>query len=400
LYKWEYLHPKNVLGAVVDVNDITKIVAWQVAKNMKKARTSYGTPLGARNETESEFIPAKDIIRFTLNDDMSETAPFGESVLRTVYRAHKQKEMLEDAILIYRIQRAPERRVFYIDVGKMPPQRIKTHLEQIKNEIKQKKIPNKYGGKDQVDSVYNPQSMSEDFFFAQRADGKGSRVETLPGGQGLGELADLEYFQDKVWRGLRVPISYMKSGAEGALFNDGKVGVAYIQELRFALYIGRLQGHIEAVLDREFKQYLSKNNIIIDETLYRVRLPEPSNFGTYRQQELDNALLSSYGTADGIPYLSKRFILGRYLQLTDDEIIMNERMALEERGIDPDTNQSGTLVKVYNPESLGDEGMGGLGDMGGPSAFGGMGPDIGGPPAGPGPGGEGGEPGGEGDLAL
>lgn len=380
--KWVFIHPKNVIGAIVDAEDINKIMAWQIRVDSNRPKTAYGSSPGGNGETETEIVPANEIVRFTLNSDMDDSAPFGESVLRPVYKAHKQKELLEDAIIIYRVQRAPERRAFYIDVGKMPPQRVKTYLEQIKNEIKQKKIPTNAGGKNEVDSIYNPQSMSEDFFFAQRADGKGSRIEQLPGGQGLGELADLEYFQDKVFRGLRVPTSYMKSGSEGSIFNDGKVGVAYIEELRFALYVTRLQGHIETTMDQEFKKFMKASGINIDETIYRLRLPEPTNFGTYRQQEVDAALLGAYGTADGIAYLSKRFILKRYLQLTDDEIIENERLQREEIGISEDGGDV-DLPKIYQPEAAaaaaaagGEEmggGMGGgtTGEMGGGESPGG-----------------------------
>ena len=346
--KWEYVHAKNVVGALVDEEDVSRVLGWQIKISTKKVKASYGVPVSqTSSDVETELVPSEEVVRFTLNDDMSDAAPFGDSVLGPVYRAHKQKELLEDAIIIYRIQRAPERRAFYIDVGKMPPQRVKTYLEQIKNEIKQKKVPNIHGGQQDVDSVYNPQAMSEDFFFAQRADGRGSKVETLPGGQGLGELADLEYFQKKVWRGLRIPTSYMTEGAEGAVFNDGKVGVAYIQELRFALYVQRLQRYIEKVMDREFKNYLRRSNIHIDEAIYKVRLPDPSNFGTYRQQEVDAALLGTYGTADAIPYLSKRFILSRYLQMEDEEVITNERMLREERGMDPDATNKEDLPALY-----------------------------------------------------
>lgn len=354
--KWEYIHPKNVVGALVDEEDITKILGWQIKTHSKKVKTSFGVPVTqTSSDIETELVPNEEIIRFTLNDDMSDAAPFGDSVLGPVYRAHKQKELLEDAIIIYRIQRAPERRVFYIDVGKMPPHRTKTYLEQIKNEIKQKKVPNIHGGQSTVDSVYNPQSMSEDFFFAQRADGRGSKVETLPGGQGLGELADLEYFQHKVWRGLRIPISYMTEGSEGAIYNDGKVGTAYIQELRFALYVMRLQVYIEKVLDKEFKNYLRRSKIRIDESLYKIRLPEPTNFGTYRKQEVDAALLGIYGSADAIPYLAKRFILSKYLQWEDEEIIQNERMLREERGMDPDGTNKEDLQSIYGMPMAGAE---------------------------------------------
>ena len=346
LKRWEFCHPKNVVGAIVDQHDVSKVLAWQIKKDMKATRSTYGTPVGGRQEENTEIISAEQIVRFTLNDDMDDTAPFGESVLRPIYRSHKQKELLEDAILIYRIVRAPERRVYYIDVGKMPPPRVKQYLETIKNEIKQRKIPSPQGGKSEIDSVYNPQSMNEDFFFAQRSDGKGTKVETLPGGQGLGELTDLEYFQEKVWRGLRVPSSYMRTkSGENALFNDGKVGQAYIEELRFALFVQRLQGHVEKVMEDEFKTFLRKSNVVIDDTIYRIRLPEPSNFGIYRQQEVDAAVLNSYSTADGIPHLSKRFSMKRFMQLTDEEIAENEQMVAEERGIADDDPQK--VQKIY-----------------------------------------------------
>lgn len=402
--KWTFIHPKNVVAAIVDAEDATKVIGWQIKTNMRapKEGGGYSLPIGGKdvNQQDTEIVDAREIIRFTLNDDMSDSAPFGESVLRPVYRAHKQKELLEDAIIIYRVQRAPERRVFYIDVGKMPPQRVKQYLEGIKNEIKQKKIPNSQGGQPTVDTVYNPQSMSEDFFFASRPDGRGSRVETLPGGQGLGELADLEYFQRKVWRGLKVPASYMQEGDQGGgMFNDGKVGVAYIQELRFALFIARLQSCMEEALDEQFKLYLKKCNIVIDESLYRIRLPEPSNFGKYRQYEMDSALLGSFGSADSIPYMSKRFILEKYLMLTDEEIIRNERLKREEMAIDTDGG-SEDLPALYGGEGAGmDGGMGG-----GLSGGGGLGPmgagDMGGEELGMEAGGDGAAPAGGGEEPI
>ena len=168
---WQYINAKHVLAAVVDSEDVTKIVAYRVRTDIKKPRQNAGGAVPVQQMYETEIIPASEIVRFTMNDDMSEQAPFGESVLATVYRVQKQKELLEDAIIIYRVQRAPERRVFYIDVGKMPPQRTKQYLETIKNEIRQKKVPSVNGGSSTIDSTYNPQSMSEDFYFAQRPNG-------------------------------------------------------------------------------------------------------------------------------------------------------------------------------------------------------------------------------------
>lgn len=375
--KWEYIHPKNVVAAIVDERDMTKVLGWQIRKDTKTPNSPYNAPVGHYGTFSQELVdtvPADQIVWFSLNDDISDAAPFGESILRAVYRAQKQKELLEDAIIIYRIQRAPERRVFYIDVGKMPPQRVKHYLEQIKNEIRQKKIPTYGGGVDQVDSVYNPHQMSEDFFFAQRPEGRGSKVETLPGGQGLGELADLEYFQWKVFRGLRIPLSYMKEGQDNSIYNDGKVGVAYIQELRFANYIKRLQGYIGKVIDKEFKRYLRAAGINVDPTIFRLRLPEPENFGVWRQQQLDAELLNALQTAINIPSMSPRFAFKRFGQLEEKEILENERLRAEELGLDPDKLSDEDMRQIYSPQQE----AGGLGgEVGGGMVAGTLGPDLG-----------------------
>jgi hypothetical protein len=364
--KWEWIPPSNVLAAVVDAEDVTKVVGYQVRTDTKMPKTGGSPGISTSQDYHAEYIPAEQVVRFTLNDDMSTSAPFGDSVLRSVYRTHKQKQLLEDAIIIYRIQRAPERRVFYIDVGKMPPQRVKTYLETIKNEIRQKKIPTMQGGQNSIDSSYNPQSMTEDFFFASRPDGRGSKVETLPGGQGLGELSDLDYFADKVLRGLRVPISWMKPGSEGAIFNDGKLGASYIEEQQFAKFVKRLQSYIETTIDKEFKSYLRTCNINIDESFYKLKFPEPNNYEKYRQADMDNTLLSSYGSADGVQYLSKRFILSRYLQLSEDEIITNEMLLRQEKGLNINGGDS-DLPTIYGAGGE-DAGLGiggGMGGMGG-----------------------------------
>jgi Bacteriophage T4-like portal protein (Gp20) len=110
--KWEFVHPKNIIAAVVDEEDITRIIGWQIKNDIKKSRTSYGSPLSGVGDYGTEYLSSEEVVRFTLNDDLSESAPFGESLLKPVYRTFKQKELLEDSIIIYRIQRAPERRVF------------------------------------------------------------------------------------------------------------------------------------------------------------------------------------------------------------------------------------------------------------------------------------------------
>lgn len=371
--KWTYIHPRHVLAASVSQMDVTDVRGWLINASYREMGQLKASQFQtSKTSQEAEPVDASKVVRFTLSTQMSDSAPFGDSILRPVYKAFKQQELLEDAIIIYRITRAPERRVFYMDVGKMPPARVKSYLESVKNELKQKKIPsmNQNTGSSQVESVYNPQSMTEDFFFAQQANGKGSRVEVLPGGQGLGELRDLEYFQEKVFRGLRIPTSYMPKGnGDNPIFNDGKIGQSYVEEMRFAGFVKRLQRNIERTLDHEFKKFLTEMQINIDPTLFKLRLPEAANFGKYRQQELDSALLNTFSNAEGINALSKRFVMKRYLQLSDAELATNEKLKAEELGID--RNSPDLLQRLY-AEGGGEEmgGAGGLGDLGTGGDFG------------------------------
>ena len=379
--KWVYCNPKNVTDAHVSVDDITDIRGWEIKVDNQALGSSNGSVSGVFNYVNSgtmaytgmgtvTFSPS-EVIRFTMYDDMDDQSPFGESILRAVYRTFKQKQLLEDAIIIYRIQRAPERRVYYIDVGKTPAHLVSGHLQKIKDEIKQKKIPTAQGGQMQVDSIYNPQSMSEDIFLPQRPDGSGSKVDVLPGGQNLGELQDLEFFFKKLWRGLRIPQSFMDSATEGgAVSSDGKVGIAYMQEIKFSLYIERLQKSIEKTLDAEFKKFLKDNAINVDETMFKVVLPEPTNYRKSRNQMMDNELLNNMSNANGIEHLSKRFVQMRYGQLSIEDMKLNERLLREEKGLPLDGNAK-DIPALYNPESA--EAGGFDGGFGGSSSGGGFG---------------------------
>ena len=272
-------------------------------------------------------VDAKHVVHVSLTEGMDHSWPFGVSILEPIFKVFKQKELLEDSIIIYRVHRAPERRVFMIDVGNMPPHKARQYLEQVKYEVQQKRVSNKKGdGGNVADSAYNPMSMLEDYFFAQTADGRGSKVDTLPGGENLGQIDDLRYFNNKLLRGLRIPASYLPTGPEdgSAQYNDGKVGIAYIQEYRFARYVERLQKQVQEDLDREFKMYLKKKGIDIDNGAFRLKFTPPMNFSSYRDLSLDNERAQLYAQLAQVPYLSNQFKLKKYLGLSDSEIKDNE----------------------------------------------------------------------------
>jgi hypothetical protein len=315
----------------------------------------YTVPSMPYNTTGSRFslgfneaaIDSKHVVHLSLTEGLDRFWPFGQSILENIFKVYKQKELLEDAVLIYRVQRAPERRVFKIDVGNMPSHMAMAFVERIKNEIHQRRIPSTHGGGSMVDASYNPLSMNEDYFFPVTADGRGSSVDLLPGGQNLGEIDDLRYFNNRLARGLRVPSSYLPTGPDDNVtpMSDGRVGTAMIQEFRFNQYCERLQNYLVRKLDEEFKLFLRWRGLNIDSGLFNLTFNPPQNFAAYRQSELDTARMSSFTAIEAYPYMSKRFAMERFLGLTEEEINKNEKMWREENDKELDIQPEGSDLR-------------------------------------------------------
>lgn len=304
---------------------------------------NYGVPTSPGSRT-SRFdnmpnqiaIDATHVIHLSLSEGMDSQWPFGTSLLESIYKVYKQKDLLEDSILIYRIVRAPERRVFYIDTGSLSGPRAQAVVERMKNEIYQRRIPSRTGGGQSIlDAAYSPLAINEDYFLATNAEGRGTRIETLPGGENLGQIDDLKYFNNKMIRGLGIPSSYLPTGPDdgGTVYNDGKVGTAYVQEFRFAKYCQRLQSLMAPILDKEFKLYLKGRGIEIESNSFELQFWEPQSFAQYRQMALDTeqiGVFSSLMQTEAAKYISKRMALMRYLGWTEEDVLRNEEMWKEE----------------------------------------------------------------------
>ena len=370
-HKWHYIDPTQVIKIIVNESEGKKpeqyvikdlapnfesLVSTQITPNLSPRAGGQGTqPAGGymggqgqsggytagspgsrfgANQRESA-IDAEHIVHLSLSEGLDNNFPFGNSLLENIFKVYKQKELLEDAILIYRIQRAPERRVFHIDVGNMPSHLAMAFVERVKNEIHQRRIPSQTGGgQNVIDSAYNPLSINEDYFFPKTADGKGSDVTMLEGGKNIGEIDDLKYFTNKLFRGLRIPSSYLPTGQDDSQsnFNDGRVGTAYIQELRFNKYCERLQNLLTAVFDEEFKMYMHGKGMNIDQNIFELNFNPPMNFASSRQATIDAERINTFNTIQAVPFISKRFAAKRFLGLTDEEVAENERMWAEENG--------------------------------------------------------------------
>ena len=302
---------------------------------------------------QESAIDAKHVVHLSLTEGLDRFWPFGQSILENIFKVYKQKELLEDAVLIYRVARAPERRVFKIDVGNMPSHMAMAFVERIKNEIHQRRIPSVHGGQSVLDATYNPMSMNEDYFFPVTEGGRGSSVDTLAGGQNLGEIDDLRYFNNRLARGLRIPSSYLPTGPDDSerIMGDGKVGTAMIQEFRFNQYCERLQKYISQKLDEEFKLFLRWRGLNIDSGLFTLKFNEPQNFASYRQSELDTSRVNTFSTIEAYPYISKRFALERFLGLTEEEINKNEKLWREENHKDVDVDPQGSDLRSIGVSS-------------------------------------------------
>jgi hypothetical protein len=286
----------------------------------------------AQNEAA---IDAEHVLHLSLTEGLDVFWPFGTSVLENVFKVFKQKELLEDSVIIYRVQRAPERRVFKIDVGNMPSHMAMAFVERIKNEISQRRIPTQGGGgTNMMDATYNPLAQMEDYFFPVTAEGRGSSVDTLQGASNLGEITDLRYFTNKLFRGLRIPSSYLPVALEDSTqaYNDGRVGTALIQEWRFNQYCQRLQSAIIEKLDQEFKLFMRWRGVNIDSQLFELVFEPPQNFAQYRQADIDSARIATFTQLEAYPYMSKRWLMKRYLGLSEQEMSENETMWAEEQG--------------------------------------------------------------------
>lgn len=355
----------NTASKVAAVKTQGATVASGLTKGMQQIQTPQGTsPFmlpGAGMEKVNAAISgtfevsAEHIIHLSLNPGVDSNWPFGTSVLESVFKTYKQKELLEDSVVIYRMRNAPERRVFKIDVGELNPVQANAHIDKVKNDMNQKRIPNRNGkGGSIVDAAYNPLSMMEDYFFAVGSEGRGSSVELLQSGAQTGEIGDLEFFDKKLQAGLQIPAAYMP-GSDGTTYQDGKVGAAMIQEFLFNKYCLRIQSLLTPAFDDEFKKFLAKNGITIDVDLFDLEFNPPQNFNKYRQIELNSQQVSIYQQLSDNHVLAERFKLIKFLGLTAEEVIENERQWAEEN---PSKIEKATGVSdTESDASLGDIGV-------------------------------------------
>lgn len=291
-------------------------------QNLEKAAESKTAGIASKEGDEFYIIPASSMIRFMNRGQNSKFFPFGESYLESIFPYWKKVSLLEDSLIIYRIVRAPERRVFYIDVGKAPAKIAEKVVSQTKDEIKRRRTAASQESKELgIASSFNPLSMQEDYFFAQRADGRGSRVETLPGASNLGEIADVNYFYKKLIAGMRVPSTYFNT-ENPPTWNDGKVGSALAEEVRFGKWLTEIRNQYIYPFRQLFIQFLNERGINLTEDTLSMQWKESINVA--ENQELEK-MIQRQSVYTGFPteQFAPTYLQKRVLGWSDEQIQEN-----------------------------------------------------------------------------
>ena len=278
-------------------------------------------------------IDADNIVHLSLNIDNILLYPFGMSVLEPIYKTYVQKMLLQDCILMYRIKNAVEKTVFNIPVGNIPRNRRMQYMERLKNELSQRRMPSKDtdGIFNVIDVAYNSIPMNEDYWLPVDADGVQPKIEKLAGGQALGEINDMVFWDNQLIRGLKVPSSWIPFGPQdGQRTLPTNTSGTYVQEQRFFQYCKRVQQTIIDVLDKEFKKFIKYNGVLVDESAFRLSFYPPSSITEVTKIEMESSKLNLCTSAMSIPYISKQFALKHYLGLTEEEFNENQRLLTQE----------------------------------------------------------------------
>lgn len=286
---------------------------------------NYAKNTSGNSSKGYDIIPVDDLVIMKVGE-----GPFGESVIEKVYKTYRQLSLLEDSVVIYRVVRAPERRLYYIDVGNLQGPKRERAIEQQRLRLMQKRV-SKNG---QIETEYDPHSTGEDIFIPTNSTGKGSRVETLPAGQNLGETGDLEWFYKKMAAGLRIPSSMIDSQTqERDQFSDMRVGQMYQIEMRYMGHVKRIKNQLTYPLDENFREFCRNRDISIPEGMI-FRINDSQSFAIYKEIEINQTLLNVFNSTLQINQLSKKYALQKYLNMDMEEIRDNEINKLRERGLD------------------------------------------------------------------
>ena len=304
--------------------------------NEKGLDQATGTSTGVKLTADSISYCPSGLIDMTRGNVLSH--------LNKAIKPVNQLRMIEDALVIYRISRAPERRIFYIDVGNLPKIKAEAYLKDVMNRYRNKLVYDAKTGEIRDDR--NHMSMLEDFWLPRREGGRGTEITTLPGGSNLGEIDDIQYFQKKLYRSLNVPVSRL---AEETGFQIGRSDNITRDELKFTKFVQRLRKKFSNLFSDMLKtQLVLKGVIAVEEwpaikELLQFDYLQDGHFTELKNAELMQNRLDMLGTIESYvgTYFSKEYVRKHILRMSDDEIQEIEDQIKDEEGGengDPETD--------------------------------------------------------------
>ena len=308
---------------------------------------------------------AKDAVAYCTSGLVDRNKQTVLSYLQKAIKSLNQLRMIEDSLVIYRMSRAPERRIFYIDVGNLPKAKAEQYLREVMARYRNKLTYDANTGEVRDDKKF--MSMMEDFWLPRREGGRGTEISTLPGGQNLGELTDVEYFQKKLFRSLNVPESRM---ADNASFSLGRSSEVLRDELKFSKFVGRMRKRFSNLFHDILKTQLILKNIVTPEEWESMSdhiqydYLYDNHFAELKDAELMQERLGLVATAD--PYIGKYYsvdyIRRKILRQTDSEINEEDKLIAAEReaGLIPPTEQEMQMAQM----AMDAQNQGGGGDLG------------------------------------
>ena len=383
LYYHKLIDPKNPRRGItelryVDPRKIRKVVEMERNKDKQQldprtlesqlsprtAEYYVYNPKGLRAGMETSGLKiAPDAIAFCHSGlkDMNKNVVM--SHLHKAIKALNQLRMIEDSLVIYRLSRAPERRIFYIDVGNLPKQKAEQYLREVMSRYRNKLVYNADTGEIRDDRKF--MSMLEDFWLPRREGGRGTEITTLPGGQNLGELEDVKYFQKKLYRALNVPESRLESESQ---FNLGRAAEITRDEIKFQKFVTRLRKKFSELLDDLLKTQLVLKGIISieewDDMSEHIQYDYIADnyFSELKEKEMLTERLNLMTQMDPFAgrYFSLEYIRRQILRQTDAEMTDIDKQIEEEiesgklqdpASIDPETG-----MPLEDPMGMGGEG--------------------------------------------
>ena len=314
---------------------------------------------------------AKDSITYVTSGLVDRNKGITLSYLHKAIKSLNQLRMIEDSLVIYRLSRAPERRIFYIDVGNLPKIKAEQYLRDVMMRYRNKLVYNADTGEIRDDKKY--MAMLEDFWLPRREGGRGTEISTLPGGQNLGEITDIEYFKKKLYRSLNVPPSRMDG--EGG-FNLGRSSEILRDEVKFSKFVGRLRKRFSNMFTDMLKTQLLLTNVVTPEDWevmsehIQYDFLYDNHFAELKEAELMNERMALLATVEPYvgKYYSQDYVRRKIIRQTDEEIIeQDERIAQEIKDgviVDPaemmmDPEGSGGMRPMPIEGELGANGAGG-----------------------------------------